>query len=188
MRLSADLKLSWFRPASIWLRSPRTPARCLLCSAAWCAPGHPRRRRHCRRGVAGPAASLIACRRARARLARPRARGSRRRAWPRRARRARGQSPAPGIRPRFPDGGRAAQPAAAATGLRLAATLLFDHPTPAALSRFLAAQLLGRAAEHSSVAAPRLPVGEDEPIAIVAMSCRFPGGVRTPEDSVEPAG
>ena len=71
---------------------------------------------------------------------------------------------------------------ATATGLRLAATLLFDHPTPAALSRFLAAQLLGRAAEPPSVAAPRLPVGEDEPIAIVSMSCRFPGGVRTPED------
>ena len=71
---------------------------------------------------------------------------------------------------------------ATATGLRLAATLLFDHPTPCGAVAVFGGATISAAlrAEHSSVAAPRLPVGEDEPIAIVSMSCRFPGGVRTP--------
>ncbi|MEU5693428.1 SDR family NAD(P)-dependent oxidoreductase [Actinosynnema sp. NPDC020468] len=67
----------------------------------------------------------------------------------------------------------------AATGLRLPATLVFDHPTPAALLAHLRSELSGTAAET-----PDEPVraSSDEPIAIVAASCRFPGGVRTPED------
>jgi NADPH:quinone reductase-like Zn-dependent oxidoreductase/acyl carrier protein len=67
-----------------------------------------------------------------------------------------------------------------AAGLRLKTTLLFDHPTPAALTTFLALELLGGA----SVAPvrPREKTSGDEPIAIVAMSCRYPGGVRNPED------
>ena len=62
----------------------------------------------------------------------------------------------------------------AATGRTLAATVVFDHPTPA----LLAAHLAG-----STVAdRPRAAAAADEPIAIVAMSCRLPGGVRTPEE------
>ncbi|NUH42509.1 SDR family NAD(P)-dependent oxidoreductase [Streptomyces samsunensis] len=72
----------------------------------------------------------------------------------------------------------------AATGLRLPATLVFDYPSPVALARHLRDELLGtsegtaaQAGRPATVAAP-----QDEPIAIVGMSCRYPGGVKSPED------
>jgi acyl transferase domain-containing protein/acyl carrier protein len=65
----------------------------------------------------------------------------------------------------------------AATGLRLPSTVLFDHPTPQALARHLTAQL----GQETETAEPER-TGSDEPIAIIGMACRFPGGVRTPED------
>ncbi|MFD0417100.1 type I polyketide synthase [Streptomyces sp. NPDC127108] len=69
-----------------------------------------------------------------------------------------------------------------ATGLRLPATLVFDYASPLALARHLKSELTG--ADTGTVAAPAAPVAAvtDEPIAIVAMSCRFPGGVASPED------
>ncbi|AUA16058.1 Erythronolide synthase, modules 1 and 2 [Streptomyces malaysiensis subsp. malaysiensis] len=68
-----------------------------------------------------------------------------------------------------------------ATGLRLPTTLLFDHPTPQALVRHLRDALLG---DDGRETAASMPVGAvlDEPIAIVGMSCRYPGGVRSPEE------
>ncbi|WP_434974794.1 type I polyketide synthase, partial [Streptomyces violaceusniger] len=70
----------------------------------------------------------------------------------------------------------------AATGLRLAATLIYDYPNATALADHLRTELLGvDAAAGGDVAAPAVAVADD-PIAIVAMSCRFPGGVRSPEE------
>ncbi|MEU1607811.1 SDR family NAD(P)-dependent oxidoreductase, partial [Micromonospora matsumotoense] len=68
----------------------------------------------------------------------------------------------------------------AATGLRLPATLVFDYPTPAALAEFVVSTVLGTDVD---VVVPELASASftQEPIAIVSMSCRFPGGVATPE-------
>ncbi|MEU0530417.1 type I polyketide synthase [Amycolatopsis tolypomycina] len=68
---------------------------------------------------------------------------------------------------------------AAATGLTLSPAMIFDYPKPTALADHLRTKLFGastpRRAEIGTAAA-------EEPIAIVAMACRFPGGVASPED------
>ena len=67
------------------------------------------------------------------------------------------------------------------TGLRLSATLVFDHPTPAELAAMLCSHLDGSDGEQTT-APQRLTSSEEEQIAIVGMSCRLPGGVGSPED------
>ncbi|POM24523.1 Phenolphthiocerol synthesis polyketide synthase type I Pks15/1 [Actinomadura rubteroloni] len=69
-----------------------------------------------------------------------------------------------------------------ATQLRLPPTLIFDHPSPEALAAQLRTQLAPRAAAPASPGAARVTVGDDEPIAIVGMGCRYPGDVRTPQE------
>ena len=66
-----------------------------------------------------------------------------------------------------------------ATGLSLSPTLIFDYPTPGALAGYLGQQLIGVV---EAVRAPALParVGVDEPVAVVGVGCRLPGGVDSP--------
>ncbi|MFC5154826.1 type I polyketide synthase, partial [Streptomyces amakusaensis] len=69
-----------------------------------------------------------------------------------------------------------------ATGLSLPGGLLFDHPTPAALIDHIAAELTGTAGPDAPEDGPPAAGRYDEPIAIVGMACRYPGGVASPED------
>ncbi|HUA74724.1 MAG TPA: type I polyketide synthase [Solirubrobacteraceae bacterium] len=71
-----------------------------------------------------------------------------------------------------------------ATGLRLPSTLVFNHPTPDAVATFLLGLVAGAPAPAAaaSVAPARRAAAREEPIAIVGMSCRYPGAVRSPQE------
>jgi acyl transferase domain-containing protein/acyl carrier protein len=76
---------------------------------------------------------------------------------------------------------------ASSLGRPLPATLLFDHPTLEALLGFLGRELIPAdevASEPKRRPEKVRPASTDgsEPIAVVGMSCRLPGGVRSPED------
>ncbi|MET8805784.1 SDR family NAD(P)-dependent oxidoreductase [Streptomyces sp. NPDC004546] len=71
-------------------------------------------------------------------------------------------------------------------GSRLPATLLFDHPTPARLAEHLLATVIATSGPTARGPAPAAPhtrtAAHDEPVALVAMACRLPGGVGDPEE------
>ncbi|GGN49832.1 hypothetical protein GCM10011579_003930 [Streptomyces albiflavescens] len=68
-------------------------------------------------------------------------------------------------------------------GVKLPATLLFDHPTPTRLAAHLLSTALATGGRTVPDAQPtRTTVtASDEPVALVAMACRLPGGVSDPD-------
>ncbi|WP_344318273.1 type I polyketide synthase, partial [Streptomyces javensis] len=69
----------------------------------------------------------------------------------------------------------------AETGLSLPATLVFDQPTPVEVARYVVAEACGTTEAVAAPTVPTVRLGTDEPVAIVGMGCRFPGGVEDPE-------
>ncbi|MEU5047833.1 type I polyketide synthase [Streptomyces griseorubiginosus] len=67
----------------------------------------------------------------------------------------------------------------AVTGLSVPASAVFDHPTPQELARHLGRQQRGEA-DEATAGPTRHRV--DEPVAVIGMGCRFPGGVTSPEE------
>ncbi len=65
------------------------------------------------------------------------------------------------------------------TGLRIPATVVFDYPSSRVLADFLFAEVSGTDldAAHTSSTVPAHAGSDDEPVAIVGMACRYPGGV-----------
>ncbi|GAA3464787.1 hypothetical protein GCM10018963_68000 [Saccharothrix longispora] len=66
---------------------------------------------------------------------------------------------------------------AADLGRPLPATLVFDHPTPEALAAHLAG-----ADDAREVRATADDHAKTDPVVIVGMGCRYPGGIASPED------
>ncbi|MFF2549464.1 beta-ketoacyl synthase N-terminal-like domain-containing protein [Nocardia sp. NPDC058058] len=71
---------------------------------------------------------------------------------------------------------------AAETGIALPAAVIFDHPTVGQLAGHVRTCIeTGTAAESSELSLAPVDLDED-PIVIVGMACRFPGGIAAPED------
>ncbi|MEV0902541.1 type I polyketide synthase, partial [Actinoplanes sp. NPDC049802] len=67
----------------------------------------------------------------------------------------------------------------AVVGLRLPVTLIFDHPSAAAVAEYVDTELFG-GGDAVTAAVVTTRDGEDA-IAIVGMGCRFPGGATSPD-------
>ncbi len=64
------------------------------------------------------------------------------------------------------------------SGLRLAPTIVFDYPSPTSLAGHLHGEAVG---EAGGLPVARPATASAEPIAIVGMACRYPGGVGSPK-------
>ncbi|MCG6495749.1 type I polyketide synthase [Kitasatospora sp. A2-31] len=69
-----------------------------------------------------------------------------------------------------------------AAGLHMPTSLLFDHPTPRAVVRHMRGELSGHEQPDGRPDEDRSAAPSDDPIAIIGMGCRYPGGVASPED------
>ncbi|MEU3778465.1 beta-ketoacyl synthase N-terminal-like domain-containing protein, partial [Streptomyces sp. NPDC032472] len=78
-----------------------------------------------------------------------------------------------------------------ALGVDLPVSIAFDHPTPRALARRLLWDVLGIDAAAGDADGSAVPAAlrgaaaaaaaADEPLAVVGMACRYPGGIGSPE-------
>ncbi|WP_328395734.1 type I polyketide synthase [Nocardia sp. NBC_00416] len=68
---------------------------------------------------------------------------------------------------------------ARALEIRLAATVVFDHPTPVALAAEIGARLAGAGVSPRPRVRTAPSAAAEEPVAVVGMGCRYPGGVRS---------
>ncbi|MFI1019126.1 SDR family NAD(P)-dependent oxidoreductase, partial [Streptomyces sp. NPDC020965] len=67
------------------------------------------------------------------------------------------------------------------TGVSLPATVAFDHPDAVALARHLQSELSGTMVDEARTA-PAVTAGTDDPVVIVGMGVRLPGGINSPEE------
>ncbi|MFI8091357.1 type I polyketide synthase [Streptomyces sp. NPDC086080] len=72
---------------------------------------------------------------------------------------------------------------AAETGLKLPSTVVYDYPSVETLTTYVAGELFGTddAAPEPGDALASSPT-DDDPVVVVGMGCRFPGGVSSPEE------
>ncbi|MFE2337903.1 type I polyketide synthase, partial [Streptomyces coelicoflavus] len=67
------------------------------------------------------------------------------------------------------------------TGLQLSATLLFDYPNARVLVEHLHDTMVGSASSQAA-ADTSLPASDDDPVVVIGVGCRYPGGVTDPDD------
>lgn len=68
-----------------------------------------------------------------------------------------------------------------AMDLRVSVTAVFDHPTPRQLARHMAAAAMPSSAAAATNGAATAVRSDDDPVVIVGASCRYPGGIDSPD-------